>query len=171
MCPKAPGEVVVDKETRGAPSLDPGVVKSPDPRERGIRTAALQNDRECGECFLEITRTEQAFIPGKCRIEIVHKILRKDVGIPCGKRVRRLRGKSVEQRTDGVCVGSLHAGIGLKAKPGRVFLIDVVIDSNRLYLFMIIARMRSALAIRATVSIIGNGGLTSAHIERTAKYC
>src|SRR5712664_2557545 len=139
MCPKAPGEVVVDKETRGAPSLDPGVVKSPDPRERGIRTSALQNDRECGECFLEITRTEQAFIPGKCRVEIVHKILRKDVGIPCGKRVQRLRGKRVEQSVDGICIGGLDSGIGLKAKPGRVPFIDVVIDSNCLDLFVISA--------------------------------
>src|SRR5260370_24917212 len=66
-------------------------------------------------------------------------------------------------------VGRLHAGVGLKSKPGGVLFIDVVIDSTGLYLFMIIARMRDALAIRATISIIHNGGLTSAHIQRTAK--
>jgi hypothetical protein len=52
----------------------------------------------------------------------------------------------------------LHAGIGLKAKPGGVVFIDVVIDSNGLYLLMIIARMRDALAIGAPVSIIRNCG-------------
>src|SRR6202049_680783 len=65
VCPKAPGEVVVDKETGGASSLDPGIVKSPDTGKRRIRAAALQNDRECGERFLKIVRTNPASIPGK----------------------------------------------------------------------------------------------------------
>ncbi len=135
----APGEIVVDKEPGGAPSLNPGVVESSERRERGIRAAALQHDRERGECLLKIARSEQTSIPGKCRIEIIHKILRKDVGISRGKRVQRLRRNSVEQRIDRIGIGSLEPGVGLKAEPGGVFLIDVVIDSNRLDLFVIVA--------------------------------
>ena len=166
----APGEIVVDKEPGGASSLNPCVVESSDRRERGIRAAALQHDRERGECLLKITRSEQACIPGKCRVEIVHQILRKDVRISRCKRVQRLWGNRVEQRVDGICIGSLQSGVGLKAEPCGVLLIDVVIDANRLYLFVIVARMRNALAIGAAVSIIRNGRCDSSRIERTAEY-
>src|SRR5580658_6887007 len=135
----APGQVVVYKKPGGASSLNPGVVQSPDRCKRRIRTAALQNNRECGERFLEIRRPEQALVPRKRRIEIIHKILRKDVRVSCRKRVERLRGKRVEQRVDGICVRSLEPGVRLKAKPGVVFLIDVVIDASRLDLFVIVA--------------------------------
>jgi len=37
---------------------------------------------------------EQTRVPGKRRIEVVHKILRKNVRISGRKRVQRLRGKS-----------------------------------------------------------------------------
>src|SRR5580698_3631666 len=86
------------------------------------------------------------------------------------KRVERLRGKSVEQTVDGICPDGLQPRISLKAIPGGVFLIDVVIDSRRLDLFMIVTRMRNALAIGAAVSIIGNCRSNSTRIERTAKY-
>src|ERR1700730_11083075 len=170
VCPSAPGEVVIDEDPGGASSLNPSVVKSPDTGKRRIRAATLQNDRERGERFLKIARTKQASIPGKGRVEIIHEILRKDVRISCCKRVQGLRRKSVEQRIDGIGVGSLESVVRLKAKPGGVFLIDVVIDPKSLDLFMIIARMRHALAICATVSIIRNCGQTSTNIERTAKY-
>ena len=81
-----------------------------------------------------------------------------------------LRGERVEQGVDGIGIGRLESVVRLKAEPGGVFLIDVVIDSNRLDLFMIIARMRNALTIGATVSIIRNCGRNSTDIERTAKY-
>ncbi len=56
--PTAPSEIVVDEEPGGAPTLDPGVVKSSDTRKRGIRTAALQDYRECCEGLLKIDRPE-----------------------------------------------------------------------------------------------------------------
>jgi hypothetical protein len=77
--------------------------------------------------------------------------------------------KSVEQWVDWIGVGSLQPCVRLKAKPCGVFLIDVEIDSNRLDLFMIITRMRDALAIRATVSIVRNCGSTSTNIEGTTQ--
>ena len=43
----APGQVVVDEEPRGAPSLDPGVVEPSDGREWRVRADALQNNRKC----------------------------------------------------------------------------------------------------------------------------
>ena len=46
VCAVAPGEVIVDKKPRGAPSLDPGIVEAAERGERRIRAAALQNDRE-----------------------------------------------------------------------------------------------------------------------------
>src|SRR5277367_352371 len=72
------------------------------------------------------------------------------------KREQRLRRKSVEQRVDRVGVGRLEPSVRLKAKPSGVFFVNVVIDSSRLHLLVIIARMRDALAIRATVSIVRN---------------
>src|ERR1700722_1580538 len=165
-----PGEVVVDEEPGGASPLDPCVVQSPDLRERGIRPAALQHDGKRSECLLKITGAKQASVPGKRRVEIVDKILGNNVGISRRKRIQRLRGKSVEQGVDGIGIGGLESVIRLKAEPGRVLLIDVVIDANRLNLFMIRARMRDALTIGTTVSIIRNGGRNSTDIKRTAKY-
>src|SRR5580658_11039330 len=122
----APGQVVVYKKPGGAPALNPGVVQSPDRCKRRIRTAALQNNRECGERFLEIRRPEQALVPRERRIEIIHEILRKDVRISRRKRVQGLGRKSVEEWVDRIGVGSLQPCVRLKAKPCGVFLIDVV---------------------------------------------
>src|SRR5208283_2688376 len=47
-------------------------------RGEGIRTCSLQNDGKGRQCFLEVGRRKQAFVPGKTRIEIVHQVLRKD---------------------------------------------------------------------------------------------
>src|ERR1700687_1760811 len=165
-----PGEVVVDEKPGGASPLDPCVVQSPDLRERGIRPAALQHDGKRRECLLKITGAKQASVPGKRRVEIVDKILRKDMRISRCKRVKRLRRKSVEHGVDGIGIGGLESVVRLKAEPGRALLIDVVIDANRLDLFMIRARMRDALTIGATVSIVRNCGRNSTTIERTAKY-
>src|SRR5271170_829040 len=85
------------------------------------------------------------------------------------KREQRLRRKSVEQRVDSVGVGRLEPSVRLKAKPSGVFFVNVVIDSSRLHLLVIIARMRDALAIGATVSIIGNCGRTSTDIKWAAE--
>ena len=57
----APGEIVVDEEARGAPSLHPGVVEAADGGERRVRAAALQDDRERGERFLKIARGRTGF--------------------------------------------------------------------------------------------------------------
>ena len=93
------------------------------------------------------------FVPGKRRIEIVHQILRKDVRVSRRKRVERLRGNRVEERVDGIGVGGLQAGVGLKAKPGRVLLIDVVVDAHRLHLLVVVAGMRNALPVGAAISV------------------
>ena len=170
MRPNAPGKVVIDKEPGGASPLYPCVVQSADRCERRIRTTALQDNRECSKRFLKIRGPEQALIPRERRIEIIHEVLRKDVRVSRCKRVQRLGRKSVEQRVDRIGVGGLEPGIRLKAKPRGVFLIDVVIDASRLYLFVVIARMRDALAIRATVPIIRNSRRTSTNIERAAEY-
>ena len=39
----------------------------------------------------------------------------------------------------GVC--GLQAGVGLKAVPGDVLVVDVVVDAGGLHLFVIVARM------------------------------
>ena len=82
-----------------------------------------------------------------------------------------MRRDGVEQGVDGIGVGGLDAGIGLKAKPRRVVLVDVVIDARGLDLFMIVAGMRDALAVRAPVTIIGNHGRTAANIEGATEHC
>src|ERR1700693_5587960 len=71
----APGEVVIDEETRSSPALNPGVVESADLGERRICAAALQHNRKCRERLLDVPRPKQAFVPGECGIEVVHQIL------------------------------------------------------------------------------------------------
>ncbi len=149
----APGEIVVDEEPRGAPALHPGVVEPSERGEGRIGAAALQHDRKCGERLLEVAGPKQAFVPGKRRIEIIHQVLRKDVRVSRREGIERLRRDRIEQRVDRIRVGGLHAGVGLKAKPGRVFLVDVVVDADGLHLLVIVAGMRNALAVGATVSI------------------
>src|ERR1700730_3040367 len=146
----APRQVVVDKQTGCASSLDPGVVESADRRE-SICPCALQHNRKSGKSLLKIQRPEEAPVPRKCRVKVIHQILRKDAGISRCDGVQRLRRDGVEQGIDRISVGSLYAGIGLKSNPGRVFLIDVVIDSSRLDLFVIVTRMRNAQTVRATI--------------------
>ena len=46
--PAAPREIVIDEEPRGASSLDPSVVESPECGKGCICTAALQHNRKCG---------------------------------------------------------------------------------------------------------------------------
>ena len=53
-----PRQIVIDKESGGAPALHPSIVESADCRKRRIRSAALQHDRERVERLLKITRTE-----------------------------------------------------------------------------------------------------------------
>src|SRR5208283_200245 len=73
----APGKIVIDKESCGAPALNPSVVESSDGGERGVGTAALKHDGERRERFLEVSWPEQALIPRERRIEVVHQILRE----------------------------------------------------------------------------------------------
>src|ERR1700690_1171887 len=128
MCPTAPGKVVVYEKPRGASSLDPGVVESSDCCEC-IWTGAVEHDGKGGEGLLKVRGPKQTLVPRKPRVEVVHKVLRKDVGISRRKRVQGLRGERVEQRIDWICIGSLESGVRLKAKPGGIFLIAVVIDA------------------------------------------
>ena len=73
--------------------------------------------------------------------------------IPGCERVKGLRRDCVEDRIDRVGVSSLEAGVGLKAEPGHIVRVDVVVDAGSLHLLAIVARMRDALAVRASVSI------------------
>ena len=105
--------------------------------------------------LLKIGWSEQALIPGKRGIEIVHQACGEYVRIASGEGVERLRGDGVEDRIDRIGVGGLKSGVGLKPEPGDVFRIDVVIDAGGLHLFAIVAGMGNALAVRATISIGG----------------
>ncbi len=116
----APGEVIVDEEARSSPALNPGIVESADGSEWCICTAALQHNRKCRERLLKVTGPKQALVPGKRGIEVVHQILRKDVGVSRRERIERLRRDRVEQRVDGIGIGSLYARVSLKAEPCRV---------------------------------------------------
>ena len=155
------------KKREARRSLNPGVVEPSDGRE-GIRSTSLQHDRKSRKRLLKVARPKQAFVPGERGIEIIHQVLREDVRVSRGKRIERLRRDGVKQRIDGVGIGSLHARIRLKTKPGRVFLIDVVVDACGLDLLMVVAGMRNALPVGATVSIwrIARRG-AAVRIERT----
>ena len=61
--------------------------------------------------------------------------------ISSGERIQRLGGNGIEERIDRIRVCGLQAGIRLKAIPGRVLLIYVVIDPHSLHLFMVVARV------------------------------
>src|SRR5258708_8166491 len=71
----APGKIVIDEEPRRPPSLNPVVIESADGGKGRIAAASLQDGLESRECLLEVPGTEKAFIPGKCRVEIVHQVL------------------------------------------------------------------------------------------------
>src|ERR1700691_1580592 len=103
----AASEVVVDEKPRGAPALDPAVIKSSDGRE-GVRSAALQYDGESGKLLLKVAGPEEAFVPGECGIEVVHEILGEYVRVPCGEGIKRLRRKRIKHRVDGIRVRCLQ---------------------------------------------------------------
>src|SRR5579863_500051 len=142
----APGEIVVDEESRWAPALNPGVIEPSDGRER-VGTAALQHDGEGRERFLKVTWPKQTLIPGKCGIEVVHKILREDVRVSSRERIERLRGDRVKHRINRIRPCGLEPRVCLKTKPCRIFLVDVIVGANGLHLFMVVAGMRDALPV------------------------
>src|SRR5579862_85919 len=167
----APCQVVVDKEAGRAPSLNPGIIQSSDFGERRICAAALQHDRKRRQGLLQIAWPEQAFVPGKGWIEIIHEMLRKDVRVSGCERVERLRRDRIEERIDRVGISGLYSIVELKTEPRCISLVDVVVDAGRLDLLMVITQMRDALPVRATVSIVGDRGSAPADIERAAQYC
>src|SRR5271169_7232936 len=160
MSAAAPGEVVIDEEPGCAPPLHPSVVEPSNGRE-GIRAAALQHDRESRKGLLKVAWPKQAFIPGERRVEVVHQVLRKSVRVSCGERIKRLRRKRIEHRVDGIRVRGLQPGVRLKTKPCRIFLVDVVVETDGLDLLVVIAGVRDALPVGATIP----GGA-----KRAAKY-
>ena len=120
----APGQVVINEEPRCTPSLDPRVVEPSEGRKRRVGATALQNNRKCGQRLLKIAGAEQAFIPGKAGIEVVHQILRKNVRVSRRQGVQRLWGNRIEERIDRVGVGRLQARVRLKTKPRRIIRVD-----------------------------------------------
>ena len=70
-----------------------------------------------------------------------------------GGGVKGLRGDGVEQRIDGIGVGRLQARVSLKPEPRRVLLIYVVVDTGRLYLLPVVARVRNTLPVRAAIPV------------------
>src|SRR5438067_13725751 len=60
-----PGQIVIEEEARRAASLHPGIVQASDRRERRVRAAALQHDREGGQRLLRVGRSEQTLVPGE----------------------------------------------------------------------------------------------------------
>ena len=70
-----------------------------------------------------------------------------------GEGIKGLGREGVEQRVDRIRVSRLQPGVSLKAKPCYILLVDVVIDPPGLNLLAIVARMRDALAIGATISV------------------
>src|ERR1019366_7890780 len=113
---------------------NPGVVEPSYGREWRARAAALQNDRKCGQRLCEAGGPEQALIPGISGIEVVDQILRENVGVTRREGVERLGRNRIEAGADRIGVCRLQARVGLKAKPGDIARIDVVINSNGLHL-------------------------------------
>src|SRR5271170_2179237 len=156
----APGEVVIDEEPGCAPALYPSVVEPSNGRE-GIRPATLQYDRESRKGLLKVAWPEQAFVPRKRRVEVVHQVLRENVRVSCGERIKRLRRKRIEHRVDGIRVRSLQPGVRLKTKPCRISRVDVVVETDGLDLLVVVAGVRDALPVGATIP---------GAAQRTAKY-
>ena len=128
----------------------PSVVKPSNGRE-GVRAATLQYDRESRKGLLKVAWPKQAFIPGESRVEVVHQVLRENVRVSCGERIKRLRRKRIEHRVDGIRVRGLQLGVRLKTKPRRIFLVDVVVETDGLDLLVVIAGVRNTLPVGATI--------------------
>ncbi len=163
---KAPSKVVIDEEPGCASALDPSVVQPSDGR-KGIRAGALQCDREGRKCLLKIAWPKQAFIPGERGIEIVHKVLGKNVRISCGERIERLRRDCVKQSVDGIGVGSLHPGVGLETEPSRIFPVDVVVEAGSLNLLVVVAGVRNALPVSATIPAASRATVDLGRLRRS----
>src|SRR5208282_5636679 len=108
-------------------------------------------DGECRECLLKVGWPKQALVPGERRIEVVHQVLREDVGVARREGVERLRRKRIKYRVDRVRPRGLHTGVSLQSKPSRIFLVDVVVDTDRLHLLVVVAGVRDALLVGATI--------------------
>ena len=118
-----------------------------------LAPAALENDGKRRQRLLQVGRAEQALVPGERGIEVVHQARGEHVRVARCEGVKRLRRDGVEERIDGIGIGGLQAGVGLKAEPGDVAGVDVVVDASRLHLLAVVARMRNALAVGAAVSV------------------
>jgi len=72
---------------------------------------------------------------------------------------------------NGIGVGIGQSGVGLKSEPGHVPLADVVIHARGLHLFVVVARMRNALAVGATISVGRiSGGNAAVAVQRTPQH-
>jgi len=73
------------------------------------------------------------------------------VRVSCCERIKRLRRKRIEHWVDGIGVRGLQPGVRLKTKPCRIFWVDVVIETDGLYLLVVVAGVRDALPVGATI--------------------
>src|ERR1700721_1640147 len=84
--------------------------------------------------------------------------------------VKGLRGNGVEDWINRIGISRLKAGVGLKAEPGHVLGVGVVVDARGLHLLAIVAGVGNALPVRASVAIrrmaARNGAIA---IERAAE--
>ena len=74
----------------------------------------------------------------------------------CGKRIEGLRRDGIEERIDGVGIGRLNSGVGLKTKPSGIAFIEIVINASGLNLFVVVAGVGNALSIGAAIAVIGD---------------
>src|SRR6185312_161860 len=102
-----PRQVIVDKKTRGTAALYPRIVESAQRGEGCVAAASFKDNGENRQSFREIRRTEQALVPGEGGIEVIHQVLREHPRVAGGERIKRLRRNRIEQRIDGIGIGSL----------------------------------------------------------------
>ena len=82
-----PSEIVIDEEPRRAPALNPIVIESANRGERCVRAAAFEDDWKSSQRLLQIAWLEKTFVPREGWIEVVHQVLREDVGVSSGEGV------------------------------------------------------------------------------------
>jgi len=120
-------------------------------------------------CWRLAGRTKEAFVPREGWVEIIDEILGEGVSVTSGERIEGLRRHCVKNRIDRVSVSGLHPGVSLKSEPSGVVFVDVVVNANRLHLFMIVTGMGDALSVGTAVAVVGYSRTRTTRVKGTAK--
>ena len=151
--PARPGQVVVDLPLRDLAPLRKRIVQATDGGEGRAVAARDEHDGEDPQRLGVVARLEDAGVPVRSRIELIHQSRTEQMRVTDDQGALRLRRVGVENRVDRICPFRLQARILLEAIPDAVFGIDRVIDLQHDEVLSIAVVQRPLLQARAAAAI------------------